>query len=79
MDEPPPGTEYRYTLDGSEPTLASPCYSAPVKLPRHVFTAVPHEAALLLRVKAFPAPAAPSDELVVRLTLALALEHDQAR
>ena len=69
MGEPPPGVEYRYTLDGTEPTLASPCYTSPVRLPRHVFSAVPREAALLLRVKAFPAPAAPSEELAMRLSL----------
>ena len=71
LSEPPPGVEYRYTLDGSAPSLASPCYTAPVRLPRPPAGVLPASAdcALQLRAAAFPANCAPSEELRMRLPL----------
>ena len=69
LPEPPPGVEYRFTLDGSPPTLASPCYVAPVRLPLIPPDAIPENCSLQLRAAAFPAPAAPSEELALRLSL----------
>ena len=67
LSEPPPGVEYRYTLDGTAPSLASPCYTAPVRLPLPGDGSLPTECVLSLRVVAFPAPAVPSAELAVQL------------
>ena len=69
MPEPPPGVEYRFTLDGAAPSLASPCYAGPIRLPQVSPEAIPAGACLQLRVRAFPAPACPSDELSMRLSL----------
>ena len=74
MPEPPPGTELRFTLDGSEPCLASPCYTAPLRLPLVDEANLPADCALQLRVKAFPAPSAPSEELSLRLELSQVYE-----
>ena len=75
MAEPPAGTEWRYTLDGTEPTMASPRYTAPVQL--QLPAQATDEGAvddspqlwLRLRVVAYPAMVAPSEELAIDLTV----------
>ena len=92
MSAPPPGVEYRYTLDGSVPSLASPCYTAPVLLPLPEEESdevsgrggggggggglLSSDALPLLRVVAFPSPAVPSTELTVQLGARIEADHN---